>query len=255
MMLCGKTGTLFLIDMEMKLDKERMVRYSRAVMLPEIGEKGQKKLLCGSVLIVGAGALGGVCAMYLAASGVGRIGIIDFDTVGISNLQRQLSYTESDVGVSKVKALSARMTAINSDIIVETRNEMLGRRNAADLFAKYDVIVEGSDNPSTKYLVTDAARSSGKPCVVGGVRGFVGQVAIFPASCSTLYRDLFPDAPCEGGYTPCAIGGVLGPLPGVVASIQAAEAIKLLAGINTASTGSFFQIDLRSLHTTRLELA
>lgn len=238
----------------MELDKEQMVRYSRTIMLEEIGTEGQRRLLDGSVFIVGAGALGSICAMYLAASGIGRIGIIDFDTVGLSNLQRQLSYTESDLGQPKTDVLKRRLHEINSGITVEAYNRMLTCENAAELFAGYDVVVEGSDNPSTKYLVTDTAHRLGKPCVAGGVREFVGQVMTFPPYCATTYRDLFPDAPCESGFTPCSAGGVLGPLPGVVASMQAAEVIKLLTGINTG-IGHLLQIDLHTLTTTRLEIS
>ncbi|MBD5267365.1 MAG: HesA/MoeB/ThiF family protein [Bacteroides sp.] len=236
----------------MELDKESLIRYSRTIMLPQVGEAGQLRLLAGSVMIVGAGALGSICAMYLAASGVGRIGIVDFDIVGLSNLQRQLSYTENDLGQSKVDVLGRRISGINSGIKVETHDEMLTSGNAVKLLEGYDIIVEGSDNPATKYLVTDTARSLEKPCVVGGVREFTGQVMTFTGS-GTGYRDLFPDAPCGSGVTPCSLGGVLGPLPGIIASLQASQVIKLLCGTGASCKGEFFQIDVETMQSMKFE--
>lgn len=237
----------------MELDKESAIRYSRSIMLPPIGESGQLKLLAGSVMIVGAGALGSICAMYLAASGVGRIGIVDFDVVGLSNLQRQLSYTESDLGQFKVEVLGRRVSAINSGVKVEIHNEMLTSGNAVALFRDYDIIVEGSDNPATKHLVTDVAAELGKPCVLGGVREFTGQVITFTGS-GGRFRDLFPDSQCDSGFAPCSVGGVLGPLPGVIASLQAAQVIKLLCGVGDSLKNEIFQIDLMTMQSVRFEI-
>ncbi|MDE5573720.1 MAG: HesA/MoeB/ThiF family protein [Muribaculaceae bacterium] len=202
-------------------------RYSRNLLLPEIGQSGQIMLMQSSVLIVGAGALGSIVAMYLAGSGVGHIGICDFDTIDISNLQRQLGFTIDDIGKSKVNVLSRRLSSINSEIIVEPHEGLLRAEKAPEIFKNYDVIVEGSDNPSTKYMVTDIANECGKPCVLGGVSGFDGQVmTLLPGK--SQYRDIFPDATPADGYTPCNLGGVLGPLPGIIGSIQATEVIKII---------------------------
>lgn len=236
----------------MELTKEQRVRYSRTLMLPAIGEEGQERLLGSSVLIAGAGALGSICAMYLAASGVGRIGIADFDTIGLSNLQRQLSYTMDDLGKYKVDVLARRLREINPEVRVDEHRLMLSAGNIREIAGGYDVIVEGSDNPSTKYLVTDTATALGLPCVLGGVREFVGQVMTFPGGTSG-YRDLFPDAPCEGGFTPCSVGGVLGPLPGVIASMQAAEVIKLLTGNGLPGLGTMLQVDMLTLAVSKME--
>ncbi len=236
----------------MELNNEERVRYSRTLMLSEIGESGQKKLLSSSVMIVGAGALGSICAMYLAASGIGRIGIADFDIVGLSNLQRQLSYSEKDLGKSKVDVLADRILSINSGIEVDVYDKMLTQSNVKEILAGYDIVIEGSDNPATKYMVADAAHDLDKPCIVGGVRDFIGQIMVFQPNGSS-YREVFPDAPCSGGYTPCSVGGVLGPLPGVIASLQASEVIKIITGINSGK-GSFFQIDLRDMHVSRFDI-
>ena len=237
----------------MTLTKEQEVRYSREISLPEIGREGVQRLLGASVLVVGAGALGCITAMYLAAAGVGRIGVADFDTVGLSNLQRQLSYTEEDIGRPKADTLAAKLQAINSEIEVEIFGKMLTGGNITELMEKYDIIVEGSDNPSTKYLVSDAARKHGKPCIIGGVRGFIGQITTqLPEG--PFYRDMFPDIPESCGLTPCSTLGVLGPVPGVVASLQATEVIKLITGAGTPLAGRLLQIDTLTMIITVLKL-
>ena len=217
-------------------------RYAREMSLPEIGREGVERLLGASVLIVGCGALGSVAAMYLAAAGVGRIGVADFDTVGLSNLQRQLSYTEDDLGKPKAETLAAKLKAINSTIKVESIGMMMTKSNLPRYMEEYDVVVEGSDNPSTKYLVSDTARTLGKPCVIGGVRGFVGQINTQLPD-GPYYRDIFPDIPESCGLTPCSAMGVLGPVPGMIASLQATEAIKLLTGAGETLSGRLLQID------------
>ena len=185
-----------------KLDKEELSRYSRSIMLPEIGTEGQLRLCGGKVLVVGCGALGSIVAMYLAGSGVGHISISDYDTVGLSNLQRQLSFTEHDVGALKTEATERRLRDINSGIEVLTLPEMITRSKARELFGEYDVIVECSDNPSTKYMVTDVAGEAGVPVVLGGVSGWTGQVVTLHCG-GIRYRDIFPDrmrcsAVCRG---------------------------------------------------------
>lgn len=224
------------------------LRYSRQIALPEIGREGQERLLAASVLIVGAGALGCISAMYLAAAGVGHIGVADFDKVGLSNLQRQLSYTEADIDLSKAITLAAKLKAINSSVEVEVIDRILTKGNISEYLEKYDIIIEGSDNPSTKYLVSDTARTIGKPCVIGGVRGFVGQLTTqLPEG--PYYQDLFPDIPKKCGMTLCSTMGVLGPIPGVIASLQATEVIKLITGAGKSLSGRLWQIDALNMQS------
>lgn len=211
------------------LSSEQLLRYSRAVMLAEIGEEGQHRLLGSRVMVVGAGALGSIVSMYLAGAGVGTIEIADFDTVDLSNLQRQLSFEERNVGESKVSATAARLRAINSDIRIIAHDEFIRRDRARELFSRADVVVEGSDNPATKYMVSDVSVELGKPCVLGGVAGWRGQVMTWAPGHGS-YRDLYPEAADSGGCTPCSQGGVMGPVPGIVGSVQATEVIKLLTG-------------------------
>ena len=251
MMLSGKTGTRYLIEYmtsnNISLTGDIRRRYSRNLLLPEIGKSGQLALMQSSVLVVGAGALGSIVAMYLAGSGVGRLGICDFDTIDISNLQRQLGFTVDDIGKSKVEVLYSRLSAINPEIIIESYEGLLRADKARELFKQFDVIVEGSDNPSTKYMVTDIANECEKPCVLGGVTGFEGQVmTLMPGQ--HRYRDIFPDAAPEGGYTPCSLGGVLGPLPGIIGSIQASEVIKII-------TNSGKTLDRRMLLVNALDMS
>ncbi|MDE6267921.1 MAG: HesA/MoeB/ThiF family protein [Muribaculaceae bacterium] len=214
------------------LTPEDMRRYSRTVMLPEIGEEGQRRLLASRVMVVGAGALGSIVSMYLAGAGVGTIEIADFDTVDLSNLQRQLSFEERNVGEIKVQATALRLRAINSGIRVIAHEEFIRRDRARELFSQADVVVEGSDNPSTKYMVSEVCVELGKACVLGGVAGWRGQVMTWAPGHSS-YRDLYPEAADIGGCTPCSQGGVMGPVPGIVGSVQATEVIKLLTKSGT----------------------
>lgn len=204
-------------------------RYIRTIQLPEIGEAGQQRLLGSSVLVLGAGALGSVASMYLAASGIGHIRVVDFDNIDVTNLQRQLSYTEADLGRSKVMTLAERLRSINSEIEVEAVNQFVKPDDLAALMHGCDLVLECSDNPDTKYAVTTAAESLCIPYVLGGVAQWRGQVMDW-APGHARYADFFPIGADSNGYTPCSIGGVFGPAPGIVASIQAAEAIKLLVG-------------------------
>ena len=227
------------------------LRYARQIALPEIGRKGMERLLGASVLVVGAGALGCISAMYLAAAGVGRIGVADFDKVGLSNLQRQLSYNESDIDRPKADTLASKLKAINSSVEIEVIDKMLTKANITEYVGRYDIVVEGSDNPSTKYLVSDTAMTEGKPCVIGGVRGFIGQITTqLPEG--PCYRDIFPDIPVQCGLTPCASLGVLGPVPGVIASLQAAEVIKLITGAGRPLSGRLLQIDTLTMSIAEL---
>lgn len=229
-----------------ELSQEERRRYSRTVMLPEIGKTGQLKLLESKALIVGCGALGSITAMQLAASGVGHLIIVDFDTVDISNLQRQLAFEEKDLGHKKSERLASKIHAINSGIEVSVVDGLLKRAQAEMLMAECDIVLEGSDNPATKYMVTDAAAAVGTPCVLGAVSGFSGQVQTF-APGHAGYRDWWPEEVGDGGFTPCSLGGLLGPVPSLVASIQSAEAIKILAGLTPALLDTLLAIDTHSM--------
>ena len=219
------------------------IRYSRLAALPEIGQEGLKALKEASVLVIGCGALGSMCAMYLAASGIGRIGIADFDTIDISNLQRQLFFGESSLGKAKTDVLAARMKDINSEVKVEIIEGLVTEKWAVDLFMRYDFIIDGSDNPVTKMTTCRIASSLGKPHCIGGVKGFSGQVTSWLPGCAR-YSDIFGEETACNGMTPCSAGGVLGPAAGVVASVQAAEAIKYAAHCGSLLRNRLFTINL-----------
>ena len=227
----------------MTLSPQEVLRYSRHTILPEFGAEGQARLKAGSVLIVGAGGLGSPAALYLAAAGVGTIGLVDFDKVDITNLQRQVLYGTQDVGKSKLDAAVARLRDINPHIQVDAHNKPFGADNAEDLVATYDVIVDGSDNFSTRFLVNDACVMGGKPNVYGSVFRFEGQAAVFAPKGGPCYRCLHPEPPPAGLIPNCAEAGVLGVLPGMIGMIQATEAIKLLTGIGTPLVGSLLLYD------------
>ena len=230
-------------------------RYARHLSLPELGEEGQRKLKKGSALIIGAGGLGSPVALYLAAAGVGRIGLVDFDRVDASNLQRQILYGESSVGERKLDAAWRRLHDLNPLVRVETFNDRLSSRNALALFEPYDVIIDGTDNFATRYLVNDACVLSRKPNVYGSVYRFDGQVSVFDSQHGPCYRCLYPDLPPPDLIPSCAEGGVLGVLPGVIGTLQATEAIKLLAGIGEPLIGRLLLFDAlaMSFRTMRLE--
>lgn len=225
------------------LKAEQFDRYQRHLNLPEFGVDGQRKLLEGSVLLVGAGGLGCPSALYLAAAGVGRIGLIDDDVVDLSNLQRQILYGTPDVGRLKVEVAKERVAHLNPEVNLEIHATRLTSDNALDLLRDYDVIVDGTDNFSTRYLTNDACSLLGKPCVYGAILRFEGQVSVFDAQRGPCYRCLFPEPPPAGSIPSCAEGGVLGVLPGVVAILQATEAVKLLAKIGEPLLGRFIQYD------------
>ncbi len=219
------------------------MRYSRLEGLDGIGSEGMEALRNGSVLVVGCGALGSMCAMYLAASGVGRIGIADFDTIDISNLQRQLFFDETTLGKSKCKVLGDRMRALNSDVTVEEHPMFVKDDSACDLFARYDFIVDGSDNPATKHMTARICEEGGLPYCIGGVREFSGQVMSW-APGHKGYAEVFGDTPSCQGFTPCSLAGVLGPGAGSVASAQASEAIKHLTACGRMLYDRLFVFDL-----------
>ncbi|HYC90276.1 MAG TPA: molybdopterin-synthase adenylyltransferase MoeB [Thermoanaerobaculia bacterium] len=223
-------------------------RYQRQITLPELGPEGQEKLAHGSVLIIGAGGLGSPAATYLAAAGVGRIGLVDFDRVDETNLHRQILYATTDVGREKVEAAGARLRDLNPEVTIETHQARLTSENALELFARYDVVLDGTDNFATRYLVNDACKLTGKPNVYGSVYRFDGQVSVFATETGPCYRCIYPEPPPPGTVPSCAEGGVLGVLPGVVGTLQATEAIKLLTGIGETLAGRLLLFD--ALHMT-----
>src|SRR5436853_3494408 len=225
------------------LTKSERARYARHLILPEVGEAGQEKLKAGSVLVVGAGGLGSPVGLYLAAAGVGRIGLVDFDDVDASNLHRQVLYGTSDLGRPKVEAAQARLLDLNSDITVDAHDAALTSENALGIIEKYDVIVDGTDNFATRYLVNDACVLLGKPNVYGSIFRFEGQASVFALADGPCYRCLFPEPPPPGLVPSCAEGGVLGVLPGLVGTIQATEAIKLILGVGEPLAGRLLLID------------
>ena len=242
------------IDDLPQLTNEEIKRYSRHLIMPEMGVDGQRRLKGGSVLCVGAGGLGSPAAMYLAAAGVGRIGVVDFDVVDFSNLQRQIIHGTSDVGRSKLASAKDRLLDINPHIQVDTYEVALSSENALELFAPYDVILDGTDNFPTRYLTNDACVILGKPNAYGSIFRFEGQASVFAAKDGPCYRCLYPEPPPPGLVPSCAEGGVLGVLPGVIGVIQATEAIKLLTGIGEPLVGRFLVYDALRMRFRELKL-
>ena len=216
---------------ERRFTEDQVQRYSRHIILPNIGGAGQRKLLDSKVLVIGAGGLGSPIALYLAAAGIGTLGIIDFDVVDKSNLQRQILHTDADVGRTKVRSAVEHLTAINPTIDVIGHDTMLSSENVMEIMGPYDVVIDGTDNFPVRYLVNDATQFLGKPLVYGSIYQFEGQATVFmPGKESPCYRCLFPSPPPPGTVPSCAEGGVFGVLPGVIGAIQATEAIKLITG-------------------------
>jgi adenylyltransferase/sulfurtransferase len=217
---------------------EQVQRYARHLILPEVGGKGQRKLLDTSVLLMGAGGLGSPAALYLAAAGVGRIGIVDFDDVDASNLQRQILHGVADLGRPKVDSAEDKLRAMNPDVVVEKHNLHLNSENVLDVFRNYDLILDGTDNFPTRYLANDAAFLLGKPLVHGSIYRFEGQLTMFDAANGTgCYRCLFPTPPPPGAVPSCAEAGVFGVLPGIIGSMMAFETIKFILGIGESLVG------------------
>jgi len=225
------------------LRPDQFDRYRRHLSLPELGLEGQQRLLSGSVLLIGAGGLGCPAAQYLAAAGVGRIGLIDDDVVASSNLQRQILYTTADVGRPKVEVAKERLSALNPDVRLDTYQVRLDSSNALELFAEYDIIVDGTDNFPTRYLTNDACVLLGKPNVHGSIFRFEGQASVFDASKGPCYRCLYPEPPPPDAVPSCAEGGVLGILPGTIALVQSTETIKLLTGLGEPLYGRLLHYD------------
>jgi sulfur-carrier protein adenylyltransferase/sulfurtransferase len=237
-----------------ELTNDEVQRYSRHLILPEVGPEGQRKLKAGSVLCVGAGGLGSPAALYLAAAGVGRIGVIDFDAVDVSNLQRQILHGTPDVGRSKLASARERLGALNPTVKVESYETALTSKNALELFKQYDIILDGTDNFSTRYLVNDACVILGKPNAYGSIFRFEGQASVFATKGGPCYRCLYPEPPPPGLVPSCAEGGVLGVLPGVIGTIQATEAIKLLLGAPGTLIGRLLLYDAWGMRFRELKL-
>ncbi|MFS8887829.1 molybdopterin-synthase adenylyltransferase MoeB, partial [Synechococcus sp. R55.1] len=239
---------------QVSLSREEMERFSRHLILPEVGLEGQKRLKAGKVLCIGTGGLGSPLLLYLAAAGVGRIGIVDFDVVDVSNLQRQVIHGTSWVGKPKVESAKNRILEINPHCQVDVYNTALKAHNALELFANYDVIVDGTDNFPTRYLVNDACVLTGKPNVYGSIFRFEGQATVFNYEDGPNYRDLYPEPPPPGLVPSCAEGGVLGILPGIIGVIQATETVKILLGVGTTLSGRLLLYDALNMSFRELKL-
>jgi sulfur-carrier protein adenylyltransferase/sulfurtransferase len=237
-----------------ELNNEEIARYSRHLIMPEVALDGQKKLKASRVLTIGAGGLGSPLALYLAAAGVGTIGIVDFDVVDESNLQRQIIHGTSDLGRPKLESARDRIEDINPNVKVETFGEPLSSENALEIFEDFDVIVDGTDNFPTRYLVNDASVLTGKPNVYGSIFRFEGQASVFYAEEGPCYRCLYPEPPPPGLVPSCAEGGVLGILPGAIGTIQATETVKLLLGIGEPLIGRLLLYDALGMRFREMRL-
>jgi molybdopterin/thiamine biosynthesis adenylyltransferase/rhodanese-related sulfurtransferase len=236
------------------LSPDELLRYSRHTLLPEFGVQGQSRLRAGKVLIVGVGGLGSPASLYLAAAGVGTIGLVDFDAVDVTNLQRQVLYGTSDIGRPKLDVAAWRLRDINPLVTIKIHPEALSATNARQIIRDYDVVLDGTDNFATRYLVNDACVMERRPNVYGSVFRFEGQAAVFSAPGGPCYRCLHPEPPPAGLIPNCAEGGVLGVLPGVIGTIQATEAIKLLAGIGEPLVGKLLLYDALRMRFRQITL-
>ena len=236
------------------LTKDEILRYSRHLIMPEVGMEGQVKLKQAKVLCIGAGGLGSPLALYLAAAGVGKLGIVDFDVVDFTNLQRQVIHGTSDVGRPKLASARDTLREINPNVEVEAYETRLTSENALEIFEDYDIVADGTDNFPTRYLVNDACVLLGKPNVYGSIFRFEGQASIFYAEEGPCYRCLYPEPPPPGLVPSCAEGGVLGVLPGIIGSIQAMETIKLIVGVGQPLIGRLMLFDALGMKFRELKL-
>jgi adenylyltransferase/sulfurtransferase len=236
------------------LSTEELQRYARHIILPEVGLEGQQRLKAAKVLCVGAGGLGSPLAMYLAAAGVGTLGIVDFDVVDASNLQRQIIHFTPDVGRPKLDSAEQKLKALNPHLTVRKFETKLTSANAFDILREFDVVADGTDNFPTRYLVNDACVLSGKPNVYGSIFRFEGQASVFATKDGPCYRCLYPEPPPPGLVPSCAEGGVLGVLPGLVGVIQATEVIKLITGIGESLAGRLLLIDALTMRFREMRL-
>jgi sulfur-carrier protein adenylyltransferase/sulfurtransferase len=242
------------ISAELKLSKEEILRYSRHLIMPEVGMEGQLKLKQAKVLLVGTGGLGAPLGLYLTAAGVGRLGLVDFDVVDYTNLQRQVTFSTTDVGRPKLEAAKERLSALNPEIQFDTYETRLTSQNALEILRPYDIIVDGTDNFPTRYLVNDACVLLGKPNVYGSIFRFEGQSTVFGYPGGPCYRCLYPEPPPPGVVPSCAEGGVLGVLPGIVGAIQAMETIKLILGRGEPLVGRLLVFDALAMRFRELKL-
>lgn len=238
----------------MGLTNDQISRYSRHLIMPEVGVEGQQRLIDSKVLCIGAGGLGSPLALYLAAAGVGNLGILDFDVVDFSNLQRQIIHSEMNVGTLKVDSAKERLEELNSDINITTYNERLSSENSLEIFRGYDLVIDGTDNFATRYLVNDTCVLLGIPNVYGSIFRFEGQVSVFDAKRGPCYRCLYPEPPPPGLVPSCAEGGVLGILPGIIGTMQAAEAIKIIIGKGSHLIGRLLFLDVMDMKIDELIL-
>src|SRR2546422_1589047 len=238
----------------MELNNDEIRRYSRHLILPEVGLSGQKKICSTSVLCIGAGGLGSPIAMYLAAAGIGKLGILDFDSVDFSNLQRQIIHGTEDVGRPKTQSARETIAGINPNVEVVIHNTRISSENAFEILRPYDIVVDGTDNFPTRYLVNDACALLGKPNVYGSIFRFEGQASVFDAARGPCYRCLYPDPPPPGLVPSCAEGGVLGVLPGVIGLIQGVETLKLILGRGDPLIGRLLLFDALAMSFRELKL-
>ena len=250
----GATNVMNAASKTAKLTHEEVLRYSRHLIMPEVSMEGQLKLKQAKVLLIGAGGLGSPLGLYLAAAGVGKLGIVDFDVVDFTNLQRQILHSTADVGRPKLDSARDRLSGINPHIEIVTHETELSSANALDLFRDYDIIADGTDNFPTRYLVNDACVLLGKPNVYGSIFRFEGQASIFSAKDGPCYRCLYPEPPPPGLVPSCAEGGVLGILPGLVGVIQATEVVKLILGKGHTLIGRLLLVDALEMKFRELKL-
>src|SRR5712675_1906661 len=236
------------------LSNEEVLRYSRHLIMPEVGMEGQQKLKAARVLCIGTGGLGSPLALYLSAAGVGTLGLVDFDVVDFTNLQRQVIHFTSDVGRPKLESAREKIAAINPYVDVKTFETRLTSQNAFEIFSDFDIIVDGTDNFPTRFLVNDACVFTGKPNVYGSIFRFEGQASVFATKDGPCYRCLYPEPPPPGLVPSCAEGGVLGVLPGMIGIIQATEAIKLIIGVGEPLIGRFMIYDALKMKFRELKL-
>ena len=236
------------------LSNDEIRRYGRHLIMPEMGMEGQRRLKAASILLVGTGGLGSPLALYLAAAGIGRIGLVDYDVVDESNLQRQIVHGQSSIGVPKIESAARRMADINPFVQIDRYEVPLTSDNALEILAPYDVIIDGTDNFPTRYLVNDACVKLGKPNVYGSILRFEGQLSVFFAGHGPCYRCMFPEPPPPGLVPNCAEAGVLGVLPGVIGTMQATEAIKLIAGIGEPMIGRMLLYDALEMSFTTIKV-
>ncbi len=237
-----------------ELSQEEVLRYSRHLIMPEVGMDGQQKLKAARVLCIGAGGLGSPVALYLAAAGVGTLGLVDFDVVDFTNLQRQVIHTTADVGRPKLQSAQEKINAINPFVRVQPYETRLSSENALELFREFDLVIDGTDNFPTRYLVNDACVLTGKPNVYASIFRFEGQASVFAAADGPCYRCLYPEPPPPGLVPSCAEGGVLGILPGLLGMIQATEAIKLILGTGEPLIGRLLLVDALAMRFRQLRL-